>query len=130
MNPQPEHARLSVRVLLLCLLTILTNVLGNYSLDIGVKAVANGTGAVWLRYFREPGLFIGVALLIGWLLLRLALLSATEMSLVLPATAGVGYVLTSLVGQFWLNETVSPMHNFGLAVIAAGVVLIGSTSGR
>jgi multidrug transporter EmrE-like cation transporter len=59
---------------------------------------------------------------------RLALLSATDMSLVLPATAGVGYVLTSLVGQFWLHETVSSTHNFGLAVIVAGVLLIGSTS--
>lgn len=122
------NSKSPVRVLLLCLLVILTNVLGNYALDLGVKAVENGTGAVWLRYFREPWLLLGVALLIGWLLLRLALLSATEMSLVLPATAGVGYVLTSLAGQFWLHEPVSPMHNIGLAVIAGGVVLIGSTS--
>jgi undecaprenyl phosphate-alpha-L-ara4N flippase subunit ArnE len=128
LNPQTPRARLSFRVLLLSLLAVLANVLGNYSLDLGVKGVAEGAGAVWLRYFREPGMWIGVALLIGWLLLRLALLSATDMSLVLPATAGVGYTLTSLVGQFWLHESVSATHNVGLAVIAAGVVLIGSTS--
>jgi len=115
-------------VLILCAAVILTNVLGNYSLDLGVKAVDSGTGTVWLRYFKTPELFIGVALLIGWMLLRLALLSATEMSLVLPATAGVAYVLTSLIGQYWLNETVTPMHQIGLGVIAVGVVLIGSTA--
>ena len=113
---------------MLCSLVIVTNVLGNYSLDLGVHAVDNGIGAVWLRYFREPELLIGVVLLIGWMLLRLALLSATDMSLVLPATAGVAYVLTSMVGQFWLHETVSRTHNIGLGVIAAGVLLIGSTS--
>jgi len=129
LTPQPAR-RLSFRVLLLSMLAIVTNVLGNYSLDLGVKGVQNGTGEMWMRYFREPGMFIGVVLLISWLLLRLALLSATDMSLVLPASAGIGYVLTSLVGQYWLNETVTSMHNLGLAVIAAGVVLIGSTSER
>jgi multidrug transporter EmrE-like cation transporter len=129
-NPQPARAPNSFRVLVLSLLVIVTNVLGNYSLDLGVHSVENGTGAVWLRYFREPGLLIGVLLLIGWLLLRLALLSATDMSLVLPTTAGIAYVLASLVGQFWLHESVSRTHNIGLGVIAAGVVLIGSTSQR
>ena len=119
-------ARNTARILILSALVIVTNVAGNAFLSIGVKAAERGAGVVWLRYFRQPPLALGVVLLISWLLLRLALLSAAEMSLVLPATAGAAYVLTSLVGQFWLSEQVSWVHNAGLVMIALGVLVLGT----
>ncbi len=121
-----EDAVKSPRVLLLSFLVIVTNVAGNAFLSLGVKALERDTGIQWLRYFRSPLLILGVILLISWLLLRLALLSAAEMSLVLPATAGIAYVLTSLVGQLWLGEHVSQVHNGGLVLISVGVFVLGT----
>jgi multidrug transporter EmrE-like cation transporter len=117
--------RFPLRVLVLSVLVVITNVAGNYFLSIGVKAARHGPGFHWLWCFREPALYLGVTLLIFWLLLRLALLSATDMSIVLPVTAGFAYVLTSMAGQFWLKESVHWMHNAGLSMIAVGVVLVG-----
>jgi multidrug transporter EmrE-like cation transporter len=118
----------SLRVLLLSLLAVLANVAGNFLLSIGVKAAQEGPSAFLWNYFRQPTLFFGVGLLISWLLLRLALLSATDMSLVLPVTAGLGYILTSLVGEYGLKETVHSLHNVGLVMIALGVAMIGMST--
>jgi multidrug transporter EmrE-like cation transporter len=115
----------SLRVPLLGALVILSNLAGNFFLSLGMKH-ASGSWDIGLAL--RPDLICGVVLLIAWLLLRLALLSATDMSLVLPLTAGFGYILTSLVGQFWLREAVSRWHNVGLALIALGAFLVGVSS--
>ena len=115
-----------LKIWVLSLLVIVTNVGGNYLLSIGVHGIQHNSGAWLLPYFQQPALLVGVVLLILWLLFRLALLSATDMSFVLPVTAGAAYVLTSLVGQFWLKEPVSAMHNLGLSILAGGVVVLGT----
>jgi len=120
--------RFSLKIWVLSLLVIVANLGGNYLLSVGVNGIQRESGMWLLRYFRQPALVAGVVLLIFWLLLRLALLSATDMSLVQPVTAGAAYVLTSLVGQFWLKEPVSAMHNFGLIILAGGVVLLGGAA--
>ena len=116
-----------MRVLVLSALVILTSVSGNYFLSVGMKGSGQGIG---VGLAMEPAILFGVLLLISWMLLRLALLSATDMSLVLPLTAGVAYILTSLAGQFWLKETVTRSHNVGLALSAVGVILVGASGAR
>jgi multidrug transporter EmrE-like cation transporter len=118
-----------MRVMVLSALVILTSVSGNYFLSVGMKGSSGEPGWLgWVRVAAQPAILFGVALLISWMLLRLALLSATDMSLVLPLTAGIAYILTSLAGQFWLKETVTRSHNVGLALIAVGVILVGASA--
>jgi multidrug transporter EmrE-like cation transporter len=120
-----SHRPFPWRVVILSALVILTNLWGNFLLSLGMK----DTDRLWdAALLVEPQLVFGVLLLISWLLLRLALLSATEMSLVLPFTAAIGYILTSLVGQFLLRESVTAWHNMGLALIAVGAVLVGASA--
>lgn len=128
MTPQPAAAPASLfrlRIVLLSALLILTNVSGNFSLSVGVKAAQAGSHFFLLNYFLQPTLVLGVALLISALFVRLALLSAAEMSLILPLNAGLGYILTTIAGVVGLKETVHSVNNLGLALVVAGVLLIG-----
>jgi multidrug transporter EmrE-like cation transporter len=113
----------SPRVVTLAVLSVVANVAGNCFLSLGMKQA----GPLGFGMVLQPLLVVGVALLIGWLLLRLALLSAAEMSLMLPLSAGFGYVLTSVVGQTWLHEAVTRYHDWGLGLILAGVILVGAS---
>jgi uncharacterized membrane protein len=68
-----------------------------------------------------------VALLIVWLLSQMTLLSWADLSYVLPVTS-VGYVLAALSGWFFLNEQIHLARWAGIALIMAGVILVGRTS--
>jgi multidrug transporter EmrE-like cation transporter len=117
------------KILALSILVVLSNVVGNCLLNVGVKGGSLVSWASVLRLVVSPTLIAGVLLLIAWMLLRMALLSAGPMSVVLPLTAGLGYVLTGGIGQFWFAEKVPVTYNCGLLFIIAGVLLVG-TSGR
>lgn len=118
-----------MKILALSILVVLSNVVGNCLLNVGVKGGSLVSWASVLRLVVSPTLIAGVLLLIAWMLLRMALLSTGPMSVVLPLTAGLGYVLTGGIGQFWFAEKVPVTYNCGLLFIIAGVLLVG-TSGR
>jgi multidrug transporter EmrE-like cation transporter len=117
------------KILALSILVILSNVVGNCFLNMGVKEGRLVSWASALKLIMSPALVTGVVLLIAWMLLRMALLSTTPMTVVLPLTAGVGYLLTGGIGQFWFAEKVPVTYDCGLLFIIAGVILVG-TSGR
>ncbi|MBV9611248.1 MAG: hypothetical protein JO091_02195 [Acidobacteriaceae bacterium] len=83
----------------------------------------------YVRAMFNPFVALGIALLILWLLTRMALLSWADLSFVLPMT-GIGYILTAFLGKFFLNETITAGHWFGTVLIAAGTALVGSTEQR
>lgn len=118
----------NLKVLALSTLVILANVLGNCLLNTGVKQGKLVNWASVLRLIASPTLVAGVLLLIAWMLLRMALLSTSPMTVVLPLTAGAGYVLTGGIGQFWFAEKVPVTYDYGLALIVAGVLLVGTSS--
>src|SRR4051794_6102432 len=103
--------------------------MGNCLLNMGVKEGKLVSYASVLKLVVSPTLVTGILLLIAWMLLRMALLSTGPMSVVLPLTAGLGYLLTGGIGQFWFAEKVPVTYNCGLLIIIAGVLLVG-TSGR
>lgn len=117
------------KILALSILVILSNVVGNCFLNMGVKGEKLVSWASLFKLVVSPTLVAGVLLLIAWMLLRMALLSTSPMSVVLPLTAGVAYVLTGGIGQFWFAEKVPITYDCGLLFIIAGVLLVG-TSGR
>jgi multidrug transporter EmrE-like cation transporter len=117
----------SSKILSLSILVVLSNVMGNCLLNMGVK---EGKLVSWpsvLKLIASPTLVTGIVLLIAWMLLRMALLSTGPMSVVLPLTAGVGYVVTGGIGQFWFAEKVPITYDLGLILMAAGVLLVGTS---
>jgi multidrug transporter EmrE-like cation transporter len=115
------------KILALSILVVLSNVMGNCLLNMGVKEGKLVSYASVLKLVVSPTLVTGIVLLIAWMLLRMALLSTGPMSVVLPLTAGVGYVLTGGIGQFWFAEKVSVTYDLGLILMVAGVLLVGTS---
>lgn len=110
-------SRLPVKARVLTLVVILSNVLGNLALSLGMK-----TSSIF-----NPLVFVGVSLLILWMLSRMTLMSWADLSYVLPVTS-LGYVLTVFAGKYFLGEHISGRRWAGTLLIVAGTVLVGLTS--
>lgn len=74
----------------------------------------------------DPFVAAGVLMQIWWMLSRMRLFSAADLSFVIPVTA-VGYVLTSLLGKFFLHETITPARWSGIALVCIGSMLVAGT---
>jgi len=109
------------KTVLVTAIVVFSNVAGNFSLSWGVKHAGAGTFAL-----LSPWVILGIALLIVWTLARMALLSWADLSFVLPVTSA-GYVLTALVGKFFLNEQITIERWAGTVLIMLGVILVGAT---
>jgi drug/metabolite transporter (DMT)-like permease len=122
--------RIGPKTWLLTAVVILANVLGNLSLKVGME-IAPAASSVFgvVRAVFTPFVLLGIALLILWLLTRLTLLSWADLTFVLPVTA-LGYVLTALIGRFFLHEDVSWQRWAGVLLIVAGTALVGTTYPR
>lgn len=114
---------------LLTLFVVATNVLGNVSMSWGMKHQNAELGLAPLAYVRlifSPWVLLGTMLLILWLLSRMTLLGWADLSYVLPVTA-IGYVLTAVLGKYFLGEEISFQGWAGTGLIVAGIVLVGLT---
>lgn len=72
---------------------------GNLSLAWGARHISEGLASNPFAYFRavlNPFIAIGIVLLIGGMLSRMALLSLADLSFVLPMTS-VGYVISVIL---------------------------------
>jgi uncharacterized membrane protein len=121
-----------VKTRILTLVVILSNVLGNFALSVGMKAqtIAGSTGLLfYVKAFFSPMVLLGVSLLILWLLSRMALMSWADLSFVLPITS-IGYVLSALMGKFFLAEDISNKRWAGTLLIVAGTILVSFTASR
>jgi drug/metabolite transporter (DMT)-like permease len=72
---------------------------------------------------------LGIAMHILWLVMRMSLFSLADLSFVLPLTAS-GYLLTALLGRFFLHEEVTSTRWLGILLLFLGVVIAGSTPRR
>lgn len=125
--------RMPLKTRILTLVVILSNVLGNFALSLGMKAniaAAASTGIVpYVRAFFNPMVLLGVSLLILWMLSRMALMSWADLSFVLPITS-IGYVISALMGKFFLDEHISSQRWAGTLLIVAGMALVSLTPAR
>jgi uncharacterized membrane protein len=111
---------------------VLLNVGGNYFLSVGMRdigATVSLSLAAFLPVFANLWIVLGVALLAGWLIAQLSLLSWADLTFVLPVTS-LSYVLTALLGAVALGEHVSLAHWTGILLIFAGVLAVGRTRPR
>ena len=103
-------------------IVILSNAFGNLFLDKGVHG-----GGVRLPFGLDLNLawlVPGVALLILWMLSRMALLGWADLTYVLPVTA-LGYVLSTALAAVFLGEAVSARRWAGTVLIVLGTALVG-----
>lgn len=83
----------------------------------------------YLEALANPWIAGGVVLLAVWFLSQLSLLSWVDLSYFLPVTS-VSYVLTAMLGKFFLDERVSFLRWTGIGLITLGVVVVGRTTPR
>ena len=117
-----EAARLRVKSWICAVVVVLSNVFGNFFMKLGMPASLETPLSYILVLFR-PTVAFGVALLVLWMLSRMALLSWADLSYVLPVTA-IGYVLVALVGRLLLHESITGRRWTGILLIMAGVGLV------
>lgn len=117
-----ERLRLKTRVF--TIIVISSNALGNFALALGMRNRTTSTALQYLAAIFSPWVMVGIALLILWLLSRMALLSWADLSYVLPVTS-LGYVANALIGRWFLNEQITPARWAGTLLIVAGTVLVG-----
>jgi uncharacterized membrane protein len=121
--------RADLKVKLLTLFVVLTNVLGNFALSWGMKHQAAELGlSPWpyLRLIFSPWVLLGTTLLVFWLLSRMTLLGWADLSYVLPVTS-IGYVLNAILGKLFLGEAISWQRWMGTGLIVIGMALVGLT---
>lgn len=105
---------------------------GNLSLTWGMKHFERPVGLNPLTYveaFLNPFVALGIILLIGWLLTRMALMSWADLSFLVPLSS-FGYVLAAVLGKVFLHESVSGRRWLGTVLIFAGSALVGTTAER
>ncbi|MBV8069548.1 MAG: hypothetical protein JO270_06550 [Acidobacteriaceae bacterium] len=103
---------------------------GNLALAWGARHLSEGLAvnpAAYVRAMANPFIAVGVLLLLGGMLSRMALLSLADLSFVLPMTS-IGYVVSAVFGRVFLHETVSPARWLGVLLIFLAAVLVGSTA--
>jgi drug/metabolite transporter (DMT)-like permease len=113
-------------------MVLLLRPFGNLSLAWGMRHFSQIVSANPLFYIRamlNPYVALGMAMLAGGLLMRMALLSLADLSFVLPLTAA-GYILSTLLGKFVLDEHVGLSRWLGTVLVFAGTAMVASTSHR
>ncbi len=122
--------RLHPKVIILTLIVVFSNVIGNFSLSRGMRGTDPHVFDSPLGYIQvlfNPWVAVGVVLLLLWMFSQMALLSFADLSYVLPVTS-IGYVLSAVAGKVFLYEQISPARWTGVLLIMAGVFLVGRTT--
>jgi len=121
-----ETARLRTKTAICTAVVVLSNLFGNLFLKRGMPAEL-AAPLEYITVLFRPWVAAGVALMILWMLSRMALLSWADLSYVVPVTS-VGYVVVALIGKVLLNEDITGRRWAGIALIMAGVALVGRSA--
>ncbi len=126
-GPTDPRSRLHFKTLVFAFIVVFSNAFGNTSLTWGLKHGAGTLTLSPLSYIEaifSPWVAVGIVLLIVWLLTRMALLSWADLSYVLPVTA-LGYVVSAIMGHFFLDEKITPARWAGVVLIFLGTGFVG-----
>lgn len=113
-------------------LVVISSVAGNAFLSWGMKHAPDGATLGVPEFFHpflSPFVWMGIALLIVWMLSRMTLLTWADLSFVVPVTS-LGYVLNVAAGALVLGEAVDAKRWMGALLIVAGSILTGLTIGE
>src|SRR5580698_5563168 len=79
------------------------------------------------RVLMSGYIWLGVACLMGFMIVHMLLLTWADYSYVQPATS-LSYATVALLSYFLLGEVVTPLRWLGIAVICFGVFIVGRTA--
>lgn len=126
--------RLHFKTRLMILVIAVFGPVGNILLSKGMKVVGPATSwnpahllAVGERVFFSGFIWLGIACLITFFISYMVVLTWADYSYVQPASA-FAYLTVALLAHFALGEMVSPLRWTGIAVICAGVLIVGRTT--
>ncbi|SDI64821.1 4-amino-4-deoxy-L-arabinose-phosphoundecaprenol flippase subunit ArnE [Pseudomonas panipatensis] len=105
-----------------CLLTCM----GQVAQKFAVESWRHGDFSLLAKLF-SPWLITALACLGGGLLLWLLVLQRLQVGLAYPMLS-LNFVLVTLVAHYLFREAVDRRHWFGVALIVAGVALLGTQS--
>jgi len=112
---------------------VLANGAGNLALSYGMKSVGPpeawtlpGVWEVVGTALSSVPVIVGGLLLLVFFALFLSLLSSVDLSYVLPMISSC-FVVSALLGHFVLGERISLARWAGIALVSAGVFLVGRT---
>jgi drug/metabolite transporter (DMT)-like permease len=83
----------------------------------------------FVRAFSSGTVWLGVILLLAFFISYTLVLSWADFSFVQPASS-LSYAIVALLGHFFLREFVSPLRWTGIALLCAGVLIVGYTPPR
>ena len=126
-----EH-RLRFKTLVMVLLMVVCANTGDLMLARGMKQIGHVKisvpglqHALWMT-IQNASIWIGILFLIGFTLCYMTAVSWADYSFVMPAGA-FGYAIQTMLAIVVLHETVSAQRWVGVALICAGVLLVGQT---
>ena len=109
---------------------VLCNTIGNLFLAISMNAMPDFGKTPWLLYagiiLTSTTFWLGVFLLAVSMFAQLAMYTWADLSYILPVTAS-GYVITAILGKYFLAENPSILRWIGVVIISFGVVLVAET---
>ena len=131
-----SHKPLHLKTFAMILIMIVAGPLGNVLLGKGMQSV----GPIALtsfsdlihvigRVFASKFVWLGIGSLLAFFVANLLVLSWADYSFVQPASS-MAYGIVALLSVFLLGEQVSPLRWIGIAIICAGVFIVGRTHPR
>jgi|SRR5882724_3635980 len=117
---------LTVALLLVC---VALNTIAQILLKAGVKTLGTldlGITQLWRTVwalFLERHIFAGLVCYVASVIVWLAVLSRTEVSIAYPMSS-LGFVATAITAWLLFNEPLTPTRIAGILVIVAGVFLV------
>ncbi len=130
-----SERRLRIKTLIMVLAMVVCANAGDLLLKRGmsqigaVQLTASGLALAFRMTVTSGTIWVAILFLSGFLLSYMTVLSWADYSFVMPAGA-FGYALLTLLAVVFLHETVSPRRWVGVALICAGVMLVGQTKPR
>jgi len=130
-----SERRLRIKTLIMVLAMVVCANAGDLMLKRGmsqigaVQLTASGLALAFRMTVASGTIWVAILFLSGFLLSYMTVLSWADYSYVMPAGA-FGYALLTLLAVIFLHETVSPRRWVGVALICAGVMLVGQTKPR
>jgi len=122
-----------MRTGLLVVIAVLLQATGNTCLSRGMKQIGaafrldpSGILEGIARAIPNPWIWLGIACLLGFVVVFSILLSASDLSLVLPVLS-IEVVVNVAFAAWFLGEAVSPRDWLGTGLVTLGVALVATT---
>jgi len=136
MGSMKDSPGLHFKTYVLIFVIVIFAPLGNVLLGKGMKTMGSATAwtahdlphILW-RICASPYIWLGIASLLTFFVAYMLVLTWADYSYVQPSSS-FSYAVVAFLGYLLLGETVTPLRWFGIAVICAGVFIVGHTHPR